>query len=56
MLRQLSQAERDLRRIGEFIRGILSNIKKIPTPKSTDKSDICLYSACKDMGILIFVG
>jgi hypothetical protein len=52
MLRQLSQAESYLRRLREFIHDILSNINKILTLKSPDKSDICLYSVCKNMRIV----
>jgi hypothetical protein len=40
MLRQLSQAESDLRRLGQFIHDALCNINKILTPTSPDKSDI----------------
>jgi hypothetical protein len=55
MLRQLSQAESDLRKLGEFIHDIPCNISKIFTLKSPDKSDMFLYSVCKDMRIICFV-
>jgi hypothetical protein len=56
MLGQLSQAEGDLRRLGEFIHDILSNINKILTPKYPYKSHIFLCSVGKNMRLICFVG